>query len=427
MAKMFYSLEEVAQRLGVDEQAVRDMAAGGKLQQFRDRDKLMFKREQVDSMSGEGGSGIESIGLSGTSVGSTGLSETSIGNIGLSEPQFDDDDDDLSDHSSPSLTETSIGGIGLSETEPPPASPLRVQEEDTSLGNIGLSDTGAAIPLAGDTRPGTAGSTAGLPAGGSAAGRTAGGTAAGGTKSGSGSGMGGTAAGELLDIDDLDDLPAATPIKPTRVDDPRETTGVSVFDTDEIDHADPMAQTQVTSPVDDEELALESVGSGSGLLDLTRESDDTSLGAELLEEIYPGESSDAKLDAGAGSSGVFEGTLDLGEPSGLRGLTEAPVGAAAMSSARGPVQVQREVVTQEVVEYDPAGAGMTVGMLLGATAALILALFVAISSLVGVSENAVVQSMTETDNGIMIWCTILLVVSLILGGVGFFIGKAMRK
>ena len=58
MAKMFYSLEEVAQRLGVEEQAVRDMASEGKLQQFRDRDKLMFKREQVDALGGEAGSGL---------------------------------------------------------------------------------------------------------------------------------------------------------------------------------------------------------------------------------------------------------------------------------------------------------------------------------------------------------------------------------
>lgn len=33
--------------------------------------------------------------------------------------------------------------------------------------------------------------------------------------------------------------------------------------------------------------------SGSGILDLTRESDDTALGAELLEEIYVGDDSDA--------------------------------------------------------------------------------------------------------------------------------------
>ena len=50
MAKMFYTLEETAARLGVDEEQVKQMANDGKLQQFRDRNKLMFKRDQVDSL-----------------------------------------------------------------------------------------------------------------------------------------------------------------------------------------------------------------------------------------------------------------------------------------------------------------------------------------------------------------------------------------
>ena len=51
MAKMFYTLEEAAQKLGVDQQAIKDMAARNELQQFRDGDKLMFKRDQVDAKS----------------------------------------------------------------------------------------------------------------------------------------------------------------------------------------------------------------------------------------------------------------------------------------------------------------------------------------------------------------------------------------
>ena len=51
-------------------------------------------------------------------------------------------------------------------------------------------------------------------------------------------------------------------------------------------------ETRVADAVD-EELCLESVGSGSGLLDLTREPDDTSLGAELLDEVWEGEELDA--------------------------------------------------------------------------------------------------------------------------------------
>ena len=48
-----------------------------------------------------------------------------------------------------------------------------------------------------------------------------------------------------------------------------------------------MAQTQL-SPEMSDHVDLDSGRSGSGLLDLSREADDTSLGAELLDEIYPG-------------------------------------------------------------------------------------------------------------------------------------------
>ena len=52
MEKLFYSLEEAAQRLGKSADQVRQMAASGQLSEFRDRDKLMFKKEQVDLLAG---------------------------------------------------------------------------------------------------------------------------------------------------------------------------------------------------------------------------------------------------------------------------------------------------------------------------------------------------------------------------------------
>ena len=43
MAKMFYTLEEVCLKLGKTEDEIKEMARSGQLQEFRDRDKLMFK------------------------------------------------------------------------------------------------------------------------------------------------------------------------------------------------------------------------------------------------------------------------------------------------------------------------------------------------------------------------------------------------
>ena len=67
--------------------------------------------------------------------------------------------------------------------------------------------------------------------------------------------------------------------------------GISVFDDDDLEiAADPMAKTLMTGG--DEHLGLDGSGGGSGLLDLTRESDDTSLGAELLEGIDMGDTAE---------------------------------------------------------------------------------------------------------------------------------------
>ena len=48
MAKMFYTLEEVCEKLEKNDDEVKEMVRTGQIQEFRDRDKLMFKVEQVD-------------------------------------------------------------------------------------------------------------------------------------------------------------------------------------------------------------------------------------------------------------------------------------------------------------------------------------------------------------------------------------------
>ena len=306
MAKMFYTIEEAAEKLGVSEDQVKNMAASGRLQQFRDRDKLMFKRDQVDAMAASAGTAADESG-----------------------------------------------------------SPIPLMDSKADTDAIDLkADSGAATSL-GTAMPD---STAGMP----------------------------------------------------RREDPRQATGISVFDADEIEHADPSAKTVVTSPqIEDEELVLDSVGSGSGLLDLTRESDDTSLGAELLDEIYPGggEASDQKMESAVGSSGVFDGAIAVESgPSGLENLQTSsetvPTGGAAMLAGAYAMEA-----------YDPAGSGMGIGMLLGAMASLIIALIVAVSAVSGVPSQLTAQ-MTSGDNTLIMWTAGLLVASLLFGAIGYFVGKS---
>lgn len=289
MAKMFYTLEETAEKLGVEEQAVRDMASRNELQQYRDGGKLMFKRDEVDGKAGAGDSG----------------------------------------------------------------------------GIIPLADSGSS------------------------------------------------------DVISLQDDTAAGASAPG-------ATGVSVFDTSEVDAADPMAQTQVTGPLGgDEDLSLESVGSGSGLLDLTRESDDTSLGAELLDDVYSGSGtdSDIKMDSAVGSSGVFDSAVSMetagSGPSGLENLSGVDDASLA---APGPAV---SMATVSAGDEDSAGSGFGGGVLLVAMVTLILGLFVGIPAVAGVKSSLVSMLVSESGNYqmVLIVCAALFVVGMVFGAVGMVIGK----
>ena len=55
MAKMFYTTEEAAQKLGVTTDALKQLVTQNKLREFRDGARVMFKVDQVDRIAGEGG------------------------------------------------------------------------------------------------------------------------------------------------------------------------------------------------------------------------------------------------------------------------------------------------------------------------------------------------------------------------------------
>ena len=122
------------------------------------------------------------------------------------------------------------------------------------------------------------------------------------------------------------------------------SVGVSVFDDDELDEiVDPLAQTQVS---DAGALGMEGVGSGSGILDLTRERDDTSLGAELLDEIYTGEE-ESGVEMGDDTRTGLEGVEADEEGEEDESFTESPAGVAA------PAAAKQTATVRQVVEYGP--------------------------------------------------------------------------
>ncbi|MHC5113126.1 MAG: helix-turn-helix domain-containing protein [Planctomycetota bacterium] len=284
MAKMFYTIEEVCEKLGKSEDEVREMANTGQIQEFRDRDKLMFKVDQIDLLAGDEETGEVHLELEDTSGGS---------------------------------------GLGLTGSE------LGLTSSSAGTG-AGLSGSGA--PLT-DSREGTG-------------------------------------------------------------------TGISVFDTDHggEDEAEEIDQTRVADVTDDE-MNLEAIGSGSGLLDLTRESDDTSLGAELLEEVYSGEEN---IEIPTNASGLFEAAS--AEP-----VTEEATATAGIAAM--PVMMEA---------YDGTGSGLGIGLMIGALASLICVGMIVIVGIFGATSEL---AMRFADN-IWLWVGGLIGVTIVFGLIGMFIGKS---
>ncbi len=166
--------------------------------------------------------------------------------------------------------------------------------------------------------------------------------------------------------------------------------GISIFDDEdlEIETGDPMAKTAIAAGVE-EEVSLEGVGSGSGLLDLTRESDDTSLG-EVLEHI--------DVEAAVPSSPAIEEELP----------EEPPL-------VPEPAVVEAPTVVEEL----DASAGAFAGLVAAACLVMLLA---------GVAAVAVLMSdvpgyLRSVQQNLGWWLIGGVVVAAALTAVGYAIGK----
>jgi hypothetical protein len=389
---MFYTMEEAKATLGKSEEEVKQYAREGRLREFRDGPRLMFKADQVEQLKSElesGGSGTPDLGVSDSGgliglVDTTGASGTSI---------------TLSEADTGQSSVAGLGGLGGS------ASGIRLSP--------GASGSGPAINLA---NTGTGMGLSGTGAGGSVAGGSIGGSAAG--MSGSGISLKGDTglAADLGLSGSLGGVPS--PGRPGGTGagltgagmtgtGSRAGGGINVFGPDDESggHVDPGAQTAISGGLR-EQVNLEGVGSGSGLLDLTRESDDTSLGA-VLDEITPGGTAPGRR--ALADTGVSAGT-------GIAGLSEEVSAPTTSRRAGGvaPVYVQ---------QLDPSAAAVG-GLALGAAALLLYGIFVLIAALVGTRPAAATYFAKQP---FYIPFAIGIGVAAVLGVVGLIIGKMGRR
>ena len=191
------------------------------------------------------------------------------------------------------------------------------------------------------------------------------------------------------------------------------SVGLNVFDDDELDEAvDPLAQTAVT---DVGGLGIDGIGSGSGILDLTKESDDTSLGAELLEEIYSAEGEEEEDDAA-------EDTRP--------GLDEAIPEAAEEQAF--DIALDEDSQATPAAPLAAAGAAQpgTDAIATGLTAAMIVAIVVMwFAGLAGAAMvRGVLPSLLQTAYDNLLLCTGgALALAVIGGGVGFLVARRGSK
>ncbi|RMH27921.1 MAG: DNA-binding protein [Planctomycetota bacterium] len=174
MAKMFYTLEEAAAKLGMSESEVQNLAESGQLQEFRDRDRLMFKVDQVDLLAGDDadeeiqladtGTGLEPISLSSSGTGTSVGVDLSGSNEGTGISIFDPDDAEAADANAETLVTSGLGGSGFAMDAGASGSGLAqmaFEPDDTSLGSNLLDNLGAGDSFAGDAGGTSAGTAAG--------------------------------------------------------------------------------------------------------------------------------------------------------------------------------------------------------------------------------------------------------------------------
>ncbi len=348
MAKMYYTLEEAIAKLGCNEDALKQAVRDGDLREFRDAGSVNYKADEIDALAVSG-------------------------KLGGGAPPLTD----------PELS-ASLGPIELADTGNP--------MPDLSVGSsIGIDDTGISLGGSGGD---TASDGTDLPMAPDASGLNL-----------------ALGSGDMLSLDDDDTQSDATSAGKSKEDTVVSSVGVSVFDEEDLDEsADPLAKTVMSGTAGG--TGLEDVGSGgSGLLDLTRESDDTSLGAELLDEIYPGGDEAATVEMGDATRAGLESPTPEEEPRTADEPFEpmsAPGGAAS-----GTVVVR-------TVEYAPDAFGHA--------ASGLIAVGLAIMCLAGVALAAMIQgvwpSILEFVFG-KLWMFGLgaVVVAGAVAGLGIFLGK----
>ncbi len=306
MAKMYYNLEEAMARLGCTEDQLRGMVRSGRLREFRDAGKLNYRVDEVDRIASPSasGSGAHVLGHDSGELAVDEVAEIALTPVDPGIPA------NLSGSGSGPAMAGSGSAPGLSGSD----IPIDLSGSDTGMG---LGRTGSGEVRLDDSK--TASATGEIRLDDTGTPPTP---------------MPSPAAKDAMSLDEVD----KEAVSGMKKDDTVITNiGISVFDDDDLEiAADPMAKTLLSGG--DEHLGLDGSGGGSGLLDLTRESDDTSLGAELLEGIDMGDTAETVAQSAATEAAPAAAAEETGlpEPAMEAPVAMVPVVVGGVTEAASP-------------------------------------------------------------------------------------------
>lgn len=371
MAKLFYTLQEAADRLNKTPDEVMDMARNGQLQELQDKGETLFRRSAIDSLVKDEGSG--SFSLESLDVGNEGSSLSLGGSGGL------DDLGDLrledSSAGAPAPTSGTSGGDDLKleddalslgddlrldddlKLDDAPAAPVAASGADDS---IGFDD----LTLADDDAPAPAAAARSAPAAPAAP--------------AAGIGLADSSAESMM----MEDAPA------------RSAAGTAAGTSAGTKSGDSMSFNSGAT--------LETVGGGSGLLDIS--SEESFFGAQMIEESMGGDEAAVNPDEAGELFGGDVGSAEPAEPVTVGTAPAIAFGAQQLAEAR-----------------DPKFSGFSAGALVAAALALAAMGW-------AVAEMALGN---YTDMGRMLaenWMYVLGGTAgavLLFGGIGLGVGKAV--
>jgi excisionase family DNA binding protein len=379
---MFYSLKEAAKKLGKTEDQVKQMVKENKLREFRDGSNLLFKIEEVNAVLAEGvAASAEDLTLEEPSAEKPGeaLGDTAVAALGES---VEDDIFKLDEEEAPAPEAAGTGEEAsdldlIPELEEPQAPETKAKEPEAAeieLDEPQVTDKAAAEEdlLLAEELAQPAGEDSQQPLADEAEGTS--------------EEISLAESGVLAEGSDITDMDTAVTGEGVNVLGETDTDYKATEDS-MAETAGPAASTGSSAEPSLEEIEddvnLDSFGSGSGLLDLSLQADDTSLGG-ILDEIYTAEGGEGEATPAEGEAMPAEAAA--GEAASFDDITaEADHGPAEEEMAvPEPVAVMPAVMGPAFVEAAPDAQSNLLGVLLFLPLlALLYTSIVSVSGLLG--------------------------------------------